>query len=139
MLVDARGIPLSLAVSGANVHDVKLLEPTLDGTVVARPEADPAQAQHLCADAGYKGQVALQAVETRDYQPQIKQRKEEAEAKRNQPGWKPRRWVVERSHSWFNRFRKLLVSFEKTEASYIALHSLAAALICWRQTISIYG
>lgn len=34
------------------------------------------------------------------------------------PGYKTRRWVVERSHSWFNRFRKLLVSFEKTEASY---------------------
>jgi hypothetical protein len=47
--------------------------------------------------------------------------------------------VVERSHSWFNRFRKLLVSFEKTEASYVALLSLAVALICWRQTITIYG
>ncbi|MFZ0306294.1 MAG: IS5/IS1182 family transposase, partial [Terracidiphilus sp.] len=48
-------------------------------------------------------------------------------------------WVVERTHSWFNRFRKLLVSFEKTEASYTALLQLAAALICWRQTIVIYG
>ncbi|MGD0733174.1 MAG: IS5/IS1182 family transposase, partial [Terracidiphilus sp.] len=38
-----------------------------------------------------------------------------------------------------NRFRKLLVSFEKTEASYLALLFLAAALICWRQTTSIYG
>jgi len=55
------------------------------------------------------------------------------------PGWKARRWVVERTHSWFNRYRKLLVSFEKTEANYIALLSLAAALICWRQTIPIYG
>ena len=72
-------------------------------------------------------------------QPHIKQRKEEAEAKRTQPGWKARRWVVERTHSWLNRLRKLLVSFEKTEASYSALLSLDAALICWRQTISIYG
>jgi putative transposase len=47
--------------------------------------------------------------------------------------------VVERTHSWLNRFRKLLVSFEKTEASYRALLSLAPALICRRQTISIYG
>ena len=67
------------------------------------------------------------------------QRKEEADAKRNQLGWKARRWVVERTHSWLNRYRKLLVSFEKTEASYVALLSLAAALICWRQTMSIYG
>ena len=45
----------------------------------------------------------------------------------------------QRSHSWFNRFRKLLVSFEKTEASFVALLTLAAALICWRQTVCIYG
>ena len=47
--------------------------------------------------------------------------------------------MVEGTHSWLNRFRKLLVSFEKTEASYNGLLSLAAALICWRQTVSIYG
>jgi putative transposase len=139
LLVDARGIPLSLVVSGANVHDVKLLEPTLDGIVVERPEADPEKPQNFCADAGYKGDAALQAVVARDYQPHIKQRREEAEAKRTQPGWKARRWVVERTHSWLTRFRKLLVSFEKTEASYIALLSMAAALICWRQTVTIYG
>jgi transposase len=46
--------------------------------------------------------------------------------------------VVERTHSWINRFRKLLVSFEKKEESYLALLSLAAAMICWRHTISIY-
>ena len=121
------------------MHDVKLLEPTLDATVVERPEADPEKPQHLCADAGYKGESAQRAVEARHYQPHIQQRKEEAEAKRTQPGWKARRWVVERTHSWLNRFRKLLVSFEKTKASYDALLSLAAALICWRQTIAIYG
>ena len=54
--------------------------------------------------------------------------------KHRQPGWKARRQVGERTHSWLNRFRKLLVSFEKTEASYIAVLSLAAALIC-----TIYG
>jgi putative transposase len=121
------------------VHDVKLLESTLDGIVIVRPQPDEGNPQHFCADAGYKGQAALETVQARDYQPHIKQRKEEAEAKRTKPGWKARRWVVERTHSWMNRFRKLLVSFEKTEASYVALLSLAAALICWRQIITIYG
>jgi len=121
------------------VHDVKLLEPTLDGVVVERPEPTDEAPQHFCADAGYKGQAALETVQARDYRPHIKQRKEEAEAKRTQPGFKARRWVVERSHSWVNRYRKLLVSFEKTEASYLALLCLAAALICWRQTVTIYG
>jgi transposase len=71
--------------------------------------------------------------------PHVKQRREAAVAKQTQPGFKARRWVVERTHSWTNRLRKLLVSFEKTEASYQALLSLAAAMICWRQISFIYG
>ena len=61
MLVDARGVPLSLIASGANVHDVKLLQPTLDRTVLARSQPHPKRPQNLCADAGYKGGPALQA------------------------------------------------------------------------------
>lgn len=137
--MDGRGVPLSLVAGGANVHDVKLLELTLDRTVLARPNPDPEQPQHLCADAGYKGNPALQAVKARNYQPHIKGRKEEKQAKRKQTGWKARRWVVERTHSWFNRYRKLLIRFEKTEASSVALLSLPAALTGWRPTITIYG
>ena len=139
LLVDARGIPLSLVASGANVHDVKLLTITLDKMVCKRPRPRKGQPQRLCADAGYKGDPATKAVLARLYRPHIKQRKEEADAKRQKPGYKARRWVVERTHSWLNRFRKLLVSFEKTEASFVALLTLAAALICWRQIIVISG
>jgi hypothetical protein len=55
----------------------------------------------------------------------------------------PRRWVVEVAHSWFNRFRKLLVRYEKTHRSYLALNMLAAAIICFRRVPAriniIYG
>ena len=139
MLTDGRGVPLSIVGSAANAHDVTLLIPTLDEVVIARPEPTESQPQNLCADAGYKGQPALEAICARQYVPHVKQRREEAQAKRTEPGFKARRWVVERTHSWINRFRKLLVSFEKTEASYMGLMSLAAAMICWRQTIFIYG
>jgi len=137
LLVDGIGVPLSLVVSGANTHDVKLLEATLDHVVMAMP--GQAGQYNLCADAGYKGTPAMNAVIERDYKPHIKQRREEAQEKQTNPGFKARRWVVERTHSWINRFRKLLVSFEKTEASYVALLSLAAAMICWRQITSIHG
>jgi transposase len=135
LLVDARGVPLSLVASGANRHDVKLLPSTLDAIVVRCPDSVQ---PHLCADAGYKGQAAHDAIVACGYLPQVKQRREEVAdlAAQRHPA---RRWVVERTHSWFNRFRKLLVSFEKTELSYVGLLSLAAALICWRQSISIYG
>ena len=119
------------------MHDVKLLAATLDQVVMESPRS--AEQRNLCADAGYKGVPAWNTVVLRNYQPHIQQRREEAYLKRTVPGYKARRRVVERTHSWLNRFRKLLVSFEKTEASYVALLSLAAAMICWRQTISIYG
>ena len=46
ILVDAAGGPLSVAVAGANVHDTKLLRPTLESIVAARPEGTP----NLCLD-----------------------------------------------------------------------------------------
>ena len=90
-------------------------------------------------DAGYVGYEALVTTRKQNYLQNLQSRRQEADAKVSFPGHKARRWVVERTHSWFNRFRKLLVSFEKTEASYLGLLSLAAAMICWRQTVSIYG
>lgn len=50
-----------------------------------------------------------------------------------------RRWVVERTHSWLNRYRKFLVRFEKTTAGYEGLLELACALIIYRPVITIYG
>ena len=137
--MDGRGVPLSLVGSGANVGDRDMLPATLDAVVVKRPRPSRKRPQHLCADAGYRGKPASDAARRRHYQPHIRQRKEETEAKRRHPGYKARRWVVERTHSWLTRFRKLLVSFEKTEASFTALLFLAAALICWRQNTSIHG
>lgn len=121
------------------MHDIKLLERTLDQIVVERPEPDDGNPQHLCADAGYVGKDARASVIARKYRPHIRPRNIEAEEKRSIPGYRARRWVVERGHSWLNNYRKLLVSFEKTEASYLALLYTAAALTAWRQTISICG
>lgn len=124
--MDGAGVPLSLIVSGANRHDAKLLERTLDSVVIRRPRGR----QHLCADKAYVGRPAARAMRTRGYTPHVRQRGEEARACRQ--GYRARRWVVERTHSWFNRFRKLLVRYEKTEANFLALLHCAAALICWR-------
>ena len=137
--MDARGIPLSLVASGANKHDSVLLRATLAGIVYPRPVAQQGCVETLCADAAYVGFPSQAASRLHHYELKVKTRRQEADEKRDHPDKRARRWVVERTHSWLNRFRKLLVSFEKTEASYTALLSLAAALICWRQTIAIYG
>lgn len=107
--------------------------------VAARPGPDQVPGQTLCVDAGYVGWPVRKACRKRNYLVELKSQQQERQAKIDLPGYRPRRWVVERTHSWLNRFRKLLVSFEKTEASYNAPLALACALICWRQTISMYG
>lgn len=106
-----------------------------DGIVIERPDTD----QHLCADKGYTGDPAQQAIKDRNYTPHVMQRGEEIQEKRNNPNFKARRWVVEVSHSWFNRFRKLLVRFEKLTVRYEALLHMAAAIIAFRKAGVIYG
>jgi len=139
VLVEERGVPLSIVVTGANRHDVTQLEIVLDNIVIRRPEPIAEQPQNLCADKGYTGRVAHQSIVERHYIPHVRRRGEEIEAKKTIPGYRARRWVVEVCHSWFNRFRKLLVRYEKTHSSYLALLHLAAAIICWRKVGVIYG
>lgn len=130
LLVDGAGAPLSLIVSGANRHDVKLLDVTLDSIVIDRPKPTHRKPQHLCADKAYQGKPAQTTMRDRGYTPHVRQIRDEARVKRR--GQPARRWVVERSHSWFNRFRKLLVRYEKKKANYLALMHCAAAIICFR-------
>jgi transposase len=112
------------------------LEPTLDNVVVRRPRKIR---QHLCADKGYDGQPAEQSMRARRYVPHIRRRGEEIAQKKKNPRHRTRRWVVERTNSWLNRWRKLLVRFEKRADSYEGLLELACALIAFRQCIVIYG
>ena len=129
--MDARGIPLSIIVTAANRNDVTQLVATLDAVVVPRPPVAPRARQHLCADAGFVGAAARQDMIDRDYTPHVRPRGEERTQRAQ--GKRPRRWVVEVAHSWFTRFRKLLVRYEKNHRSYFALNMLAAAIICFRK------
>src|SRR3972149_9280381 len=65
LLVDARGVPLSIIVIGANRHDVTQLAATLDSIVVERPEVKPYHPQNLCADAGFTGKPARAQIAAR--------------------------------------------------------------------------
>lgn len=136
VLTEGKGVPLAVVLSGANTHDIKLLEETLDSIVILRPLPSPEHPQNLCLDAGYVG--SKEAIEMRGYIPHIRPRGEEKiEIERN-PDFKARRWVVEVCHSWINRFRKLLVRFEKYAENYLALVQFACALIVWRKIIPVH-
>lgn len=123
-------------MSGANTHDVKLLGDTLDNIVVYRPQPTLETPQHLCLDAGYVGHD--EEIIARMYIPHVRPRGEEKLLIERDPDFKPRRWVVEVTHSWINRFRKLLVRFEKKDSNYIALLCFAFSIIVWRKLIPVH-
>ena len=136
--MDERGVPLSIVVTGANRHDVSQLIEVLEGRIVRKPKSNKTT-ENLCADAGYTGEKALEDIKAAGYEPHVRPRGEEIAEIAKNPNFKPRRWIVEVSLSWFNRFRKLLVRFEKTLSSHMALTHLAAAIIALRKTGIIYG
>jgi len=131
--VDGRGVPLSLIVTAANVNDGTRINEVLSAIVVERERTPMRRNKHLCADAGYRGAENVRIIEAHGYIPHVVDRRKEADIKRRDPKKKARRWVVEVCHSWFNRFRKLLVRYEKLERSFVALNHLAAAIIAFRQ------
>jgi transposase len=120
MPVDTAGVPLSLVVTGANRHEVSQLETLLNSVVIERPDIFECP-RHLCLDKGYAGEPALEAVVMRGFIPHIKGRSDEKREKERNPQGKARRRVVEAAHSWINRFRKLLVRFEKLKSSCLGL------------------
>ena len=106
LLTDGGGIPLALAVAGANRHDMKLAEDTLTAIAVPRPDPTAEAPQHLCLDTTirrcttWRRHGATRPTSRRGVDPQARPRI---------PGYRARRWVVERTHSWLNRFRRLLI------------------------------
>ena len=127
-LTDTLGIPVAVALTAANRPDKEAIGELLDARIVRAP-ADTEQ--HLCLDKGYDYADAEHAVRRRRYVPHIRRRGEERRECRR--GTRPRRWVVERTTSWFNRCRKLLIRWEKKPQNYLALVYFAAALLIWRR------
>ena len=134
LLTEAAGIPLSVVIDGANRHDMKLVEKTLAGIMAKRPRPTRAKPQGLCLDKGYDFDEVRDIVREFGFTAHIRARGEEAIALREEAGFRARRWVVERTHSWMNRFRRILVRWEKLPETFIAMLHLACAIITWRAT-----
>jgi putative transposase len=84
---------------------------------------------------GYDYDDVRRIVHIAGFEPVIVGRRDEKESKK-QSGAHARRWVVERTHSWLNRFRRLLVRWEKREDTCLAMLQFACGLIVWRSALS---
>ena len=122
-------------MEGANRHDMKLVEGTLESVLAYRPDPTRKEPQNLCLDKGYDYDEVRDLIAEFGYTAHIRSRGEEAKALKEELGFKARRWVVERTHSWMNRFRRILVRWEKKAENYIGMIHLVCAIITIRHLI----
>ncbi len=132
LLTEGHGVPIGLAIEGANRHDSKLVRATIESIVAERPEVTEEEEQGMCLDKAYDAAVVRATLEEFGFTAHIKGRGEEAKELKEEAGKRARRWVVERSHSWMNRFRRLLVRWDKKPENYIGFLHFACALIAFR-------
>lgn len=132
MIVEADGGPLGVVVAGANVHDTKLLEQTIDAMIVERP--NPAMhEQHLCLDKGYDNPTGHATVAAGAYTSHIRRIGEEKLDEAQRKTRPARRWVVERTLAWMSKCRAILVRHAKKSCNYLAMVQLACVLLWYRR------
>ncbi len=137
ILVDERGAPLAIDISGANQHDKWSVDDLIFSVVVARPTSE----QHLCLDKAYDAADIHQLVSQANYQGHISHR-----WRRGEPLPEPipdnqkhpaRRWVVERTLGWLAKRRSIRTRWCKKPENWLAFVQFACAhILC---DLAIYG
>lgn len=155
ILTDKNGIPLSAIISSASTHDIKLVTNVVDNRVIKRLPSYKTKKtgrgrklQHLCLDKAYNSKQEEQELVKRGYvlHIPIKRKRDMNEKKEeedkitvqhcsNRKKYSAKRWVVERTNSWHNRFRKLFTRYEKKSENYLGLVQLSCGMIIYRKII----
>jgi transposase len=166
ILTDKKGIPLSVVISPASTHDINLVTDVVDNTVIKRPQSISIPSsksgsgrrrrrrrrQHLCLDKGYKSAQEEQELIKRGFVLHIpikkKKRKGKGEGEEEEgeekvtpfrKKYSAKRWVVERTNSWHNRFRRLFARYEKKAENYLGLVQFSCCIIIYRKIILGYA
>lgn len=133
VIVEAAGGPLGVVVAGANVHDTKLLQQTIESIVVERPEVNEDQPQNICLDKGYDNPTGKAAAKAGGYLAHIRRIGEEKLDENAEKRHPARRWVVERTLAWLSKCRGILVRYAKKACNYLGLIQLACGLLWYRR------
>lgn len=93
-------MPISVVIEGAQRHDMKLVRSTIQSIIVERPKPTKEHPQRMCLDKGYDYDEVYAILQEFSFTAHVRLRGEEAKAIKREAGFKARRWVVERAHSW---------------------------------------
>lgn len=124
ILVDGHGIPLAATIAAGNTHDSQMFIPTLENFHCHREP--PFKVIEL--DAAFDAAFIKKDLAERGYCERIsanKRRKKNCEIRPKQKF----RWVVERTHSWLNRFRRILIRWEKRADNFLGMLQFACLII----------
>lgn len=138
LLVDERGAPISVLLTGANRHDKVSAIDLIVSILTKRPAH---KEQHLCADKAYDATDVREFLASEGYTAHIKVNPRRSKGAAESSGEPPqgdvlpekpypaRRWVVERTISWLTKRRSLRTRWAKKAENWLALVRLACAHI----------
>ncbi|MFD4973779.1 IS5 family transposase [Streptomyces sp. NPDC058424] len=130
VLSDAQGIPLTLAVSGANMHDSLALKPLIRGIPAVRSRRGPRRRRPVKLRAGkaYFSAEHLAWLRERGLVARIARPGIESGERLGR-----HRWKIERSIAWLFGYHRLTVRYERKGSHFLAFLGLAAALTCYKK------
>ena len=137
LLVDKRGAPLAVVITGANRHDKTAAIDLIVSIVAERPDKE----QHLCADKAYDSSDIREFVTLEGYTPHIKTNSRNSKQQTTESHrlaemiYPARRWVVERTLSWLTKRRSIRTRWSKKVANWLALVQFACAHILYNMAV----
>jgi putative transposase len=129
IIVEGSGIPIGYALDAGNRHDSKLFEASIRSIPLFLLQPNYKE-MHL--DKAYDSKTIQTILFNFYYVPRISKNKRRSKQSVSLKTGK-KRWIVESTHSWMNRFRRLLIRFEKSAKNYIALMQFAFSIIIFNR------
>ncbi|MFF2478729.1 IS5 family transposase [Streptomyces sp. NPDC058066] len=130
LIAERTGLPLSVGISGANLHDSQALEPLVRGIPPIRSRRGPRRRRpaKLHADKAYHNRHLRQWLRSRHITPRIARKGVETSQKLGR-----HRWTIERTMAWLAGCRRLHRRYERQAIHFLAFTSIACTLICYRR------
>ncbi len=126
LAVEENGIPIGVTIAGGNRHDTQLFVPLIDDLPNQIQKPDDC---NIHTDKGYTSKKNRNEAMQRNYQPVMPQKKPKNKSYPKPPVKDLKRWVVERTFSWLNRFRRIFVRYEKISNNFLALVQFACQIV----------
>nr|WP_285509406.1 IS5 family transposase [Streptomyces sp. NBRC 13847] len=130
LVTERSGLPLSIGISGANLHDSQAMEPLVRGIPPIRSHRGPRRRRpaKLHADKGYDYDHLRRWLRSWGITHRIARKGIETSQRLGR-----HRWTIERTMAWLAGCRRLHRRYERKAEHFLAFTSIACTLICFRR------